>query len=226
MQNKQNYPVYHQIINIIKSPIFFCFWLGLATFSYFFLDANLATYFNYSAPPLLIELADWITNLGEGTYVITGVILFYFIAYNPIKNKTARNELIFILAAIIIASLICNVLKISLGRARPMAFINENLFGFYFFQFDFNSLMLSFPSGHATTIASLMISLSFFHPRYWKIFFLLILLVSVSRVINDAHFLSDTIAGLYLGAITPIWLKTFIEKKTLALWQPFAPSEE
>ncbi len=121
--------------------------------------------------------------------------------------------LVFIFLAASFPGVISHLLKILLGRSRPSELFSHHMYGFYFWQFHNN--MWSFPSGHTTTISGVTTALSFLLPRLWGIFFAVCLLVAASRVILTAHFVSDVMAGMYLGFIITYWLQQKIGKKIL-----------
>lgn len=110
----------------------------------------------------------------------------------------------YLLIAVIISGLTCDVLKIICGRARPQLFFSNQQYGFYFWQF--HSRFHSFPSGHSTTIAALGTACSLMWPRTRWFFLLIITVVAISRVIVGAHYLSDVMIGVYLGFLVTYWL--------------------
>jgi undecaprenyl-diphosphatase len=59
----------------------------------------------------------------------------------------------------------------------------------------------SFPSGHSTTVGTVAMVLILLFPRFAWAWIALALAVALGRVGATAHFISDTIAGLWLGAI-------------------------
>lgn len=58
----------------------------------------------------------------------------------------------------------------------------------------------SFPSGHATTGFTVAAALAVWFPGHVGILLLVAALVSASRVATNQHFVSDVIAGAFLGA--------------------------
>ena len=60
----------------------------------------------------------------------------------------------------------------------------------------------SFPSGHMAVFVAFFAAICFFYPRYLTISIGLLLLLAVALVATDYHFLSDVIAGAYLGLFT------------------------
>jgi membrane-associated phospholipid phosphatase len=81
------------------------------------------------------------------------------------------------------------------GRPRPRLALPP---GEYFGP-TFQSDLLSFPSGHATTSFAVAAALSVWYPRSAWVFYLLAALISLGRVVGDSHYLSDVMAGALLG---------------------------
>jgi membrane-associated phospholipid phosphatase len=72
-------------------------------------------------------------------------------------------------------------------------------YGFHWWQF--HASRWSFPSGHATTIVSVMGLACYVFPRFKAFFIALALLVVASRLVVNMHYLSDVIAGSYIGLL-------------------------
>jgi membrane-associated phospholipid phosphatase len=66
----------------------------------------------------------------------------------------------------------------------------------------------SFPSGHATTGLAIAISGSAAWPKLRWLFWPLGIAIAVARMIVDAHYLSDVIAGSVLGAVVAVTLRS------------------
>lgn len=127
-------------------------------------------------------------------------------------NDTARRMMLVALATVI-AIMIKDQLKFDFGRVWPESypfpgidnqpsFINDHVFGF--FPFHGGSSYASFPSGHTTAITAPMATLWILAPRYRIIWGSAIVLVVIGLVGADFHFVSDTIAGFYLGVTVAI----------------------
>jgi undecaprenyl-diphosphatase len=57
----------------------------------------------------------------------------------------------------------------------------------------------SFPSGHAMTAFSVALVVSYFYPSLEGVLFFLALSIALSRIVLGMHFLSDVLAGMFLG---------------------------
>ena len=58
-----------------------------------------------------------------------------------------------------------------------------------------------FPSGHMAVFAAFFAAIWLFYPRYRSLSIGLVLVLAVALVATDYHFLSDVIAGSYLGLV-------------------------
>lgn len=112
------------------------------------------------------------------------------------------NGLLAYFLAIATSGIITNLFKDTLGRARPVLYDREGLYGFFPFHFDatYNSI----PSGHATTAMALTAILYHFDRKRGALWIAIGLLLTVSRVIVNAHYLSDIVAGSLIGGLTAL----------------------
>jgi membrane-associated phospholipid phosphatase len=203
--------------NYIRNPWFAAMWIGLAVLSYFFADKPIAIFMNqHYDSSFLVPIAQVITHFGIAGYYIIFFLLAFLLTKIVWKKPEIAKITLFFLLIILISGLICDVLKMIMARARPTEWFDHHIYGFYFFNFE-TSKMWSFPSGHATTIATVMTGASFLWRRFWPIFMLIVLLVAISRLILVAHYLSDVMIGMYLGAIISICIYRIMyayERKT------------
>ena len=104
--------------------------------------------------------------------------------------------------AIIANGIYTEVLKITLGRARP--FTNEPNTEIDFLEFEFETKENSLPSGHTSTAFTIATVLS---ERFNNIYASLTLyslasLTAYQRIYSDVHWLSDVVLGAALGTFT------------------------
>lgn len=199
-----------RISRTIKSPCFFLIWSSLVLLSYFFLDIKIARFLHASVNLQINHIANLVSNFGVGGYYLLGFFILFLAGNFIFKNQRISRESLFLFLSVAIPGLICDLLKMLFGRGRPVMLFDHHLYGFYFLKF--HSTLWSFPSGHATTIAGVMVALSLLYPRRWPVFFTVIILVSLSRLVVEAHFLSDVMMGGYLGALITLWIYEFLEK--------------
>lgn len=122
------------------------------------------------------------------------------------------------------AGLAANVCKLIVARTRPYA---ADLAGdaWQTFQHAANASSIwsdhqfqSFPSAHTATAAGLAMGLSTLYPRASWFFALLVVLAGTQRVLSDAHFVSDVLAGAAVGvAAAQLWRSLAIERMLASL---------
>ncbi|MGP0089253.1 MAG: phosphatase PAP2 family protein [Xanthobacteraceae bacterium] len=109
--------------------------------------------------------------------------------------------------SLIVAGAIKTELKYVFGRTWPETWVRNNpslihdgVYGFN--PFHEGIAYSSFPSGHTAATCALMSVLWICYPRYWPLYLAAILAVSIGLVGADYHFLSDVIAGIFVGTST------------------------
>jgi membrane-associated phospholipid phosphatase len=188
---------------------------GLCLASYSYLDKSIAQYCAF-VDPRIIYIFEIITQLGSSkAYLIMSLISFILFRFVR-KNMAIAYRSLFIFIAVAISGLLTDLLKYGFARYRPVLLLQSNLYGFDFFQYQYE--MTSFPSGHANTITALMLAVYFMYPRYPLVFALIALLVIASRVILCAHFLSDVLFGGYLAMVTTACLKDCFARRNIDIF--------
>lgn len=97
-------------------------------------------------------------------------------------------------------------LKIVFGRYWPLTWTHHNPswigsgdYGFHFFHYG--SWYQSFPSGHTTVVFTVMTIVWLVYPKWRMVSVLCCLMVVAGLLGMNYHFVSDIIAGSFLGAI-------------------------
>ena len=99
-----------------------------------------------------------------------------------------------------VSYLVKSALKYVFGRVNTRIWLQQpDLYGFHWFQR--RQGCEGFPSGHMVVIVTFLAALWRFYPKYRPWYLLLGLLLGVALVATDYHFISDVIAGAYLGAV-------------------------
>ena len=118
--------------------------------------------------------------------------------------------------SLIVGETIKSGLKSVFGRTWPdtwvqnnPSFIQDGAYGFNFFHGGRG--YASFPSGHTAAICAVLSVLWILYPKLRPLYALVVLAVAVGLIGADYHFLSDVIAGGFVGTSTG-WM-------TVALWQ-------
>ena len=118
--------------------------------------------------------------------------------------------------SLVVADALKNQLKFVFGRTWPETWVSNNpslihngVYGFN--PFHGGAGYASFPSGHAASICAVMSVLWICYPRFRPLYVLCVAAVVVGLIGADYHFLSDVIAGGFIGVSTG-WI-------AVALWQ-------
>jgi membrane-associated phospholipid phosphatase len=70
--------------------------------------------------------------------------------------------------------------------------------------------MRGFPSGHAATICAVAAAMGVLLPKYRDLFWTAGGLVALARVVTNAHYLTDVLAGAWIGAVTALVLAVYM----------------
>jgi membrane-associated phospholipid phosphatase len=107
-------------------------------------------------------------------------------------------------------------LKFAFGRTWPETWtrnnpslIRDHVYGF--FPFHGGPGYASFPSGHTTVVCAVMTVFWICYPRFRPLYALAMAAVAIGLVGANFHFLSDVIAGAFLG-VSVGWI-------SVALWE-------
>lgn len=162
-------------------------------------------------------------GLGETWMVPSGfaTIVMLAIAWSP-RFAHARERWIawsivpgYLFAIVAITGLVADLLKIMIGRPRPVLLFRngESAWAGLSLRADHWSL----PSGHATTAAAVATALVYLWPRHVLAYLLVALLVCASRVALAEHYLSDTVAGAWLGITLTAYLTGVLRRSGVEL---------
>jgi membrane-associated phospholipid phosphatase len=182
-----------------------------------YVDHAAALYFHSLAgADLLISLSHDVTNAGlSGWYLCGSAAVFAYCKYVK-KHPALARTAVLIFTTTAVSGLTCDVLKSIFGRSRPeLLFLNGTD---HFSWWIINGKWNSFPSGHATTIASVTSMLFLLCRKPWLrvlIATLGVCLIS-TRVIVTVHYVSDVLAGATLGTLCSVLIFEG-HHKTLAL---------
>ena len=121
---------------------------------------------------------------------------------------TALSErALYVFATLATGGIAAQLIKHIIGRARPR-FIEA--FGPYHFDMlSMKNSLASFPSGHTTTVFSMAVALGYLAPRLRVPLFGLAAAIALSRVVVQAHYVSDIVAGATLGIVAALLVARF-----------------
>ena len=173
--------------------------------SMFFVDIPLARFIHSLETPWLRSAGMALEELGKSHWVLGYCILAIAIAWRSMRDVAHRHIEFFLSVAI--SGIAANIIKVIACRPRPMLMLTEGITQWDPLAFRMEYLWNSFPSGHATTGLAIAISGSAAWTRLRWFFWPLGIAIAVARMIVDAHYLSDVIAGSVLGAVVALRLR-------------------
>ncbi len=150
--------------------------------------------------------------VGFPAMIITAVIAILFalgrLCFGKPLSRGATAGMLAGLALLWSVALTEYGLKPLFGRTLPATYLKSGQYGFHWFhageQFG------SFPSGHTDQAAAILSVLWVFYPRWRWLYVSALLLLSFALMAGEWHFLSDIIAGGFVGAVAGI--------VTIAIW--------
>ena len=175
---------------------------------------------HYDGP--LEEAYDRVTERSQ-LLMTLGIVLSQVFSIVPIAlgtlllallDRRLRWRFAYDVAVVMVAQMLAStVVKQLSGRPRPPG-CNEDPCVFYGPNLKlFNA---SFPSGHATGAFALAVILSLYYPRWRWLFYVLATAVCLARVQLDRHFISDVVAGAFLGYFVASLLLPFLHRDRAA----------
>jgi membrane-associated phospholipid phosphatase len=194
---------FEKLFRIMIKPGVMIAYIFLMYIMYQYVDRPVAqaVYDQAFSPVFILRV---LTYLGKGILYLV-LLPIIGIAFKLFHRHLAAVRAGFLWICVAFSNLICFILKISLGRARPSLWFDDGLYGFYGYHFD--PAYWSFPSGHVTTVMGLLFGLFILFPRYCKLYIFIGLLMMVSRVLLLQHYVSDVLvaAGLALLEVGFVW---------------------
>jgi membrane-associated phospholipid phosphatase len=163
------------------------------------------------------EIFERLTRLPEPLVVIAVLALFGLGLYGLTGRALSRLQTVILLCGVslIVTEAIKIQLKFVFGRTWPETWrgnpslIHDGVYGFN--PFHGGSAYGSFPSGHAAAICAVISVLWLCYPKYRWLYGLCVATVAIGLIGANYHFLSDVIAGGFLG-ISIGWI-------AVALWR-------
>jgi membrane-associated phospholipid phosphatase len=200
-----------------KWAVSFAIMIIVVALSYKWLDRPIAVYAHaefhgVKALPWLTFIPECLAILALAIFVVMG----WRVALGP---NLSRVESVFLVCGVSLAVAVAikDQLKFVFGRTWPETWINNNpslirnnVYGFNPFHGGVG--FSSFPSGHTTAICAVMSVLWICYPKFRAIYAVLIAAVGIGLIGADYHFLSDVVAGGFLGVSTGWMTVSFWER--------------
>ena len=121
------------------------------------------------------------------------------VLFKDFMGKVRTNYAFLIFSSVLSAGVIAKIIKICVGRFRPVFFEAFGMTGFRPFSLEwaFNSM----PSGHTTATFAGLIMAGMLSPKIKPVTWTLAIIVGLSRVAAGAHWPTDVILGAFIGMV-------------------------
>jgi len=179
-----------------------------------FVDASIAESAK-RAPIPVIELFNFLTDFGKSGWFLwpTGILLAAIAALaspalaplDRLLLATIAVRVGFLFMAIAVPSLFTTMIKRMIGRARP--FVGEHADPFLYVPWVWRADHASLPSGHAATAFAAAVAVGLLWPALRLPMLAYAVVIAVSRVVLDAHYLSDVTVGAMVGVIGAVLMR-------------------
>ena len=190
--------------------------------SYIWLDRGIAYFAHdelrqFAVFPHLTRISEGFATVAVAAIAIVGLRALSGRPLSKLHSVTLLSGL-----SLLVATAAKNQLKFVFGRTWPETWIHNNpslihdgVYGFN--PFHGGAGFSSFPSGHTAAVCAVMSVLWICYPQWRALYALCVAAVVAGLIGADYHFLSDIIAGGFVGASTG-WM-------AVALWEAVgAPS--
>lgn len=194
------------------------FWLSMAAvalfcaISYAYVDRALAGWLHATLPRTWVRRAGDVSVYGRAQWFLAPAVLFAAWAQWVRRDRSKVWGAAWFGLAIALGGVLNTVFKFGFGRCRPEKLLHEDLYGFTFW--GVKSMYQSLPSGHANTAAAAAAVLWMLHPPLRPLYVFIPAVMMTARVLAEAHFLSDVVAGAALGVVSAVLARDLLQ----ALW--------
>lgn len=160
---------------------------------------------------VLGKVFEWKVWLAFSFFAVVAFFIFkavmneYDFRYAFVKIK--NSYFFYVLWSLVLACGSAKLLKIIIGRARPM-FSDPMLFNMFSNSHEFHSM----PSGHTVVGFAGLVMLGMLFPRIKWATWTLAIIIGASRVYVGAHWVSDVIFGAFIGMFCADFAKAWLKK--------------
>lgn len=198
---------------IVKIIVPFVVCALLVVLSYFFVDRPVAwAVYNHDIRTRFPFLQS--VSYTEPILVFLAVLSFLYFLIKYISFKVAAFDEILLRASIscAVSSFVVDFfLKSFVHRAwidtwvgNNLSLISNNVYGFTISE-GYEKAYASFPSGHTAVALSVITVFWFCYPKGRPVYFLFVFYVVIGLIGMDYHFVSDVIAGGFIGGYVGAW---------------------
>jgi membrane-associated phospholipid phosphatase len=172
-------------------------------------------------PLWLVGTFNEITDFGKSNWFLVpigGLIVLAAILATPAAGRIANLvltslivRLTYVFIAIALPGLFVTIVKRLIGRLRP-----SELGPYVYAPGSWSPAYASMPSGHATTAVAAAIAIGALWPKARVPMWIYAALILASRVIIQAHFVSDVLAAAFVGGFGAILVRNWFAARALA----------
>ena len=194
--------------------------VALVAFCMIVLDARGVTVAG-GLPLWLVETFNEITDYGRSGWTLIplgGLIVLAAILCAPAAGRTTNLVLTslivrleFLFLAIAVPGLFVTIVKGFIGRLRP-----SDLGPFTYSPWSWQHKFASLPSGHSAAAFAFAFAIGVLWPRARVPVFVFAVVIGVSRVVIQAHFVSDVVAAAFVGGFGAIIMRNWFAARALA----------
>lgn len=172
------------------------------------LDGPVDSALDATGNPALHAFAWWCSKLAEGWVPALAAILLCIVLVIA-RRPVVAAKILFVVLTCELTGLAALILRILLGRTRPLADVSQGFYGVWYHghwiigRYEFSS----FPSGHSATAVGLAAAAWMVSNRWGAVASLFALLVMWSRIALQCHHFSDVVASAVLAVPLAILLR-------------------
>ena len=189
-----------------------------------YLDRPVAAHL-HDAGPGIVEVFKVVTDFGlAGGYLLVTALVVLALWLRARRTdqppRAARLRRLaavpaFLFLSVAASGLATDALKILFGRARPKLLFGDGIYGFTWWNYE--PRYWSFPSGHTTTAFALATALFLLWPRFLPLYVAFAALIAVSRAVVGEHFVSDAVAGAFVGVTMTLCVRSLFARRGIDL---------
>jgi membrane-associated phospholipid phosphatase len=177
--------------------------------------------FAAALPLWVVETFNEITDFGQSGWFLFPIGAFIVVAAALATPAAGRGSILvltslivrleFVFLAIALPGLFVTIVKRLIGRVRP-----SDLGPFAYMPWSWRPAYASLPSGHATTAVAAAIAIGAIWPKTRVPMWIYAGIIALSRVVIQAHFVSDVIAAGFVGGFGAILVRNWFAARRLA----------
>lgn len=194
----------------------FLLWFAITLVAYVlcfaFIDKPIAQFFWQYHHQHWMQVVGRVSTWFAGSHLaVLGLVFLILGVLMKILDNPKAGRVGFFGLSIVAAMLITFVIKVLLGRYRPIEYFTHQLYGLH--GMGLHHALQSTPSGHATGMFAIASALALLWRNLtWRLFwFALAIVITASRVILAAHYLGDVLVGAYIGITMPLLINRWFQ---------------